>query len=136
MHRSTVNEMVNTGRLHGYRLGPHWYIRRSELDIFGRSYRRSHTIPRRRIAGSTQRYWSDELLRWLLLWNSATSDEFGAASVDLHIGNVRKYLVLGEQDGLVQRDEYSYWRLTESGEARARLLPAPGLAPPSDPAAG
>jgi len=39
--------------------------------------------------------------------------------IDLHIGNIRKYLVLLEQDELAQRDEYGYWSLTDPGRVWA-----------------
>jgi len=125
LHRATVNDMVNSGRLRGYRLGPHWYVRRSELEIFERSYQRPKNSPRRRIGGATTQHWTDEILRWLLLWDSATSEELRRV-IDLHIGNIRKYLVFCEQDDLAMRDDLGYWKLTEAGRNRATALPPAG----------
>lgn len=127
LHRATVNEMVNSGRLTGHRLGPHWYVRRSELDVFSRSYRRPRTSPRRRLSGPAAFHWTNELLRWLLLWESATSEELSRV-IDLHVGNVRKYLALAELDGLIKRDDYGYWSLTQAGHERAERLPRAGEA--------
>jgi excisionase family DNA binding protein len=122
LHRATVNNMVLCGRLKGYRLGPHWYLRRSEVELFRSGYDRPKTSPRR-VAREVKAYWTNELLRWLLHWHDATSAELKTV-VDLHIGNIRKYLALAEHDGLVTRDDCGRWALTIEGDARAQRLPA------------
>ena len=37
------------------------------------------------------------------------------AVVDLHAGNIRKYLAFAEADGLADRDDYSVWTVTPEG---------------------
>lgn len=73
-----------------------------------------------------QIHWTEEILRWLQLWESATAEELDRV-IDLHIGNIRKYLVFCEQDHLAERDEFGYWCLTPAGRARAVVLPPAGL---------
>lgn len=121
LHRATVNDMVNDGRLRGYRIGPHWYVRKSDLVRLQATYKRPKNSPRRR-SGDWGFHWTNEILRWLLAWNSATSSEL-ARVIDLHIGNVRKYLAFCEQDQLAERDDYGQWRLTHRGRERAERLP-------------
>jgi excisionase family DNA binding protein len=122
LHRATVNDMIISGRLRGYRLGAHWYVRRPELEIFKRAYRRPRGSPRRG-AVEASAYWTQEILRWLLHWSEATSAELDRV-LDLHVGNIRKYLALAEKDSLVTRDEYGLWSLTGLGLAQAARLPA------------
>jgi excisionase family DNA binding protein len=121
LHRATVNDMVLSGRLRGYRLGPHWYLRRSDVDTFHRTYERPKSATRR-LAHESSFYWTNELCRWLSYWHDATSGELDAV-LDLHLGNIRKYLTLAERNGLVQRDEFGRWTLTTDGLARAARLP-------------
>lgn len=121
LHRATVNDMVITGRLRGYRLGAHWYVRRSELEIFQRAYRRPRSAPRRK-AVETRAHWTNEIVRWLLHWGEASTAELDRV-LDLHIGNIRKYLTIAEQDGLVIRDDYGWWSLTSRGRENAERLP-------------
>jgi excisionase family DNA binding protein len=128
VHRATANDMVKSGRLTGYRLGPHWYVRRSDLEIFARHYERPKNSPRRKVAGATAAYWTNDILRWLGMWESATSEELRRV-IDLHVGNIRKYLSLAELDGLVTRDENGFWSLTSHGRERAATLPAAGPVP-------
>lgn len=113
--------MVKDGRLRGYRLGPHWYVRKSDLEAFAQIYHRPKNAPRHRSA-PTAFYSTNELLRWLLAWDSASSREL-AQVVDIHVGNVRKYLRLSADDGLVVVDDSGQWRLTETGRTRAIQLP-------------
>jgi excisionase family DNA binding protein len=121
LHRATVNDMVIAGRLRGYRLGAHWYVRRLDLETFRRSYQRPKTVPHRKVA-EIRRYWTEQLLRWLLHWHDAASAELDVV-LDLHVGNIRKYLALAEQEGLVTRDDCGRWTLTIDGLARAEGLP-------------
>jgi excisionase family DNA binding protein len=114
VHRATVNEMVHDGRLRGIRVGPHWYIRQSDLDRFAKTYERPKNAPRRRDSGEAQR-WLSIILSWLDDWHSASAAELDRV-VDLHIGNIRKYLCLAERDGLVRRDDFGVWTLTVEGQ--------------------
>ncbi len=131
LHRATVNEMVNSGRLRGFRLGANWYVRASELRIFSQTYQRPRNAGRRHNTSATQRRWCEHLLAWLLLWTSATTEELDRV-LDLHVGNIRKYLVFCEQDGLAARDDSGCWALTDEGRARAQMLPPAGEAATSD----
>lgn len=126
LHRGTVNEMVNCGRLRGFRLGPHWYVRRSELDLFKEQYRRPKNAPLRR-NGQRRAYWTEHLVRWLSAWENASVEELSRV-VDLHVGNIRKYLTLGDQAGLFKRDDEGLWRLTDAGRELAGNLPRAGAA--------
>ena len=126
LHRATVNHMVLEGRLRGYRLGAHWFVRSSELEIFERTYERPKSSPRRVSGGATE-YWLNHIVRWLLLWDSATCNELDRV-LDLQVGNIRKYLLICEQEGLATRDDAGYWSLTEIGRQRASALPPAGVA--------
>lgn len=121
LHRASVNEMVNAGRIPGYRLGAHWFVKRSDIERFAHDYRRPKNAPRRQ-SRSWGESWKAEIVRWLKHWDTATSDELGRV-IDLHIGNIRKYLVLLEKDSMIDRDEHGYWRLTASGARWASSLP-------------
>lgn len=121
LHRATVNNMVINGRLRGYRLGAHWYIRKGDLEVFKRSYHRPKGSTSRG-AGETKIYWTAELLRWLLHWETATTVELDRV-LDLHVGNIRKYLAFAEHDGLVNRDRLGFWSLTDIGRKHAEALP-------------
>lgn len=121
LHRATVNDMVLAGRLKGYRLGPHWYVRRSDVEVFRQAYRRPKSAVRR-LGRESHFFWTNEIVRWLLHWHDASAGELDRV-LDLHVGNIRKYLALAEQDNLVERNEYGSWRLTASGRERAQALP-------------
>lgn len=116
LHRATVNEMVHDGRLHGWRLGPHWYVSRADLEEFAASYERPKNSPRRRAPGESAASWKRRIANILSDWQEATADEL-AAAVDLHPGNIRKYLHLLERDGMTLRDEFGSWHLTPAGES-------------------
>lgn len=129
LHRATVNDMVMSGRLRGYRLGAHWFVRRHDLELFKVHYQRPKNAPSKRVSGASARHWTDEILRWLVAWETATTGELERV-LDLHVGNIRKYLVLAALDGLVVRDDYGYWTMTETGRARGLALPPAGSPDP------
>lgn len=114
VHRATVNDMVQSGRLHGRREGAHWFISRDDLDEFASTYVRPRNAPPRRkrrgLLETTQ-----EVLDWLGELDEATVVELDQV-VDLHEGNIRKHLrILEVQDFAVRSDDGS-WRLTPEGD--------------------
>jgi excisionase family DNA binding protein len=116
VHRATANEMVRDGRLIGHRVGPHWFVERQELLRFAETYKRPKNAPKRANAGEAATRWTRLILERLADWHDATPDELFRV-IDLHPGNVRKYLCLAEKDGLVERDDFGRWRLTAAGSA-------------------
>lgn len=125
LHRGTLNAFVLEARLKGYRLGPHWYVRKSEVELFSTRYQRPKNRPRHHNSQSQAAYWTEHILRWLALWESATANELDRV-IDIHVGNLRKYLAFAQQEGLVDRDQDGYWSLTETGRSRAARLPPAG----------
>lgn len=115
VHRATVNEMVRDGRLRGHRIGPHWFVDRDELMRFRETYSRPKNSPKRLAGSNHTEKWIEQLVERLLDWDDATVDEL-AQVIDLHPGNIRKYLNLAEARGLVQRDEFGSWRLVAGGD--------------------
>ena len=107
LHRATVNDMVQAGRIPALRVGPHWFIVRQDLEAFAATYQRPRNAPRR-IPRRPQ--VSPEILERLEEWGDATVAEL-AAVIDMHEGNIRKHLCIAEAQGLAVRDEYSRWRL-------------------------
>ncbi len=114
LHRATINEMVIDGRLPACRLGPHWFVRREDVETLERSYVRPKNSPRRKRDTDSPSQWQHEILTRLSQWGDATACELHAV-IKLHIGNIRKHLCLLEAEGLVVRDEYGSWRLTPEG---------------------
>jgi len=108
LHRATVNDMVQDGRIPARRVGAHWYIEADDLERFASTYERPRNAPRR-LPRPVQP--SSEILTLLGEWGSATVPELHAV-VDMHEGNIRKHLRIAEAQGLVERDEYSRWSLT------------------------
>lgn len=121
LHRATVNDMVLNQRLPGYRLGSHWYLRNDDLERFAATYERPKNAPRRR-SKAWGEDWQSEIVRWISFWHSTTSSELDRV-LDLHIGNIRKYLTLLERDGFVSRDADGFWKLSDDGVALAAKLP-------------
>ncbi len=115
VHRATVNDMVQAGRIPARRVGPHWFIQESDLRQFAQTYQRPRNAPRRLPRAPVV---SPEILTFLAEWGEATVAEL-AAVVDMHEGNIRKHLCLAEAQGLAQRDEFSQWRATAEGRRRA-----------------
>jgi len=107
LHRATVNDMVQAGRIPAQRRGPHWFIERQDLEEFAATYERPRNAPRR---FPREPEVSSKILECLAEWEEATVAEL-AAVVDMHEGTIRKHLCMGEAQGLVARDEYSRWRL-------------------------
>jgi excisionase family DNA binding protein len=114
LHRATVNEMVQSGRLPATRVGAHWFVARTDLDAFAATYRRPRNAPRRI---PRKPLVAPEILATLADWGDATVAEL-AAVIDMHEGNIRKHLCLAEADGLAERDEFGRWSLTSAGRAR------------------
>jgi excisionase family DNA binding protein len=114
VHRATINEMVRTGRIPAERIGPHWYIERQIVEEFSRTYQRPRNAPKRMPTNATRERWTYELLQLLNSWHSARVDEL-ADFIDLHPGNIRKYLNQAERDGLLSRDTFAVWSLTPEG---------------------
>jgi excisionase family DNA binding protein len=117
LHRATVNEMIHQGRIAAVRLGPHWYIRRSDLEAFAASYRRPPNTPYRPRRRDELAPATCKLQELLTDWGDATVAEL-AIAVDLHEGNIRKHLRLLEARGLAGRDEGGTWRPKQTGEER------------------
>jgi excisionase family DNA binding protein len=116
VHRATVNEMVHDGRVRAIRVGPAWFIDRSDLEALKASYRRPKNSPRPRPSAGAASAWEGAILKLLSDWPEATADELGKV-LQLHPGNVRKYLALMKVEGLVS-DELGSWRITEAGRDR------------------
>jgi excisionase family DNA binding protein len=114
VHRATVNEMIRDGRLPAERIGPHWFVERPAVETFAQAYVRPKSAPKRHPSNTTRGMWTEEILSYLNEWHNATVSELQSV-VNLHPGNIRKYLALAEADGLTQRDEYSDWSLTPAG---------------------
>jgi excisionase family DNA binding protein len=117
LHRATVNEMVADGRLSGERIGPHWFVKESVLNRFASKYERPKNAPKRG-ATETSARWERMILERLSQWHDAAVQEL-ARVIDLHPGNIRKYLCLLEVRELVQRDDFGMWSLTEKGQQLA-----------------
>jgi excisionase family DNA binding protein len=117
LHRATVNEMVVDGRLNGERIGPHWFVKESVLNRFASSYERPKNAPKR---GATEAgvMWQHTILEKLAEWHDAGVQELSEV-IDLHPGNIRKYLCLLEVRDLAQRDEGGMWSLTAEGQRMA-----------------
>lgn len=113
LHRATVNDMVQDGRIPARRVGAHWYIEAADLEQFAATYERPKNAPRRLPRAVRP---SPQLLALLAEWGRATVPEL-VEVVDMHEGNIRKHLCIAESQSLVQRDEYSQWSLTDSGYA-------------------
>ena len=113
LHRATVNDMVHSGRIVATRIGSHWYIAERDLRLFAASYVRPRNAPRR-----PQRLpvIAPEITDRLRDWGDATVAQL-AVVVDMHEGNIRKHPCLAEAQGLVYRDEYGRWSLTDSFRA-------------------
>jgi excisionase family DNA binding protein len=109
LHRATVNDMVQSGRIAATRVGPNWYIERGELEQFASSYQRPRNAPKRLPRKPAV---APEILERLLEWGEATVAEL-ALVIDMHEGNIRKHLCLAEAQGLAERDEFGRWRPTE-----------------------
>lgn len=114
LHRATVNEMVQDGRIPAERNGPHWYVDEVDLDAFAATYTRPPGSPRRRVGAVEP---SGDLLARLADWEEASVREL-AAVINMHEGNIRKHLCIAEAQGLAERDEYAQWRLTAAGRAK------------------
>lgn len=114
LHRATVNEMVQSGRLPATRVGAHWFITRADLEAFAASYQRPRNAPRRI---PRKPLVAPEILLTLVEWDDATVAEL-AVVIDMHEGNIRKHLCLAEADGLAQRDDFGRWSLTPAGRTR------------------
>jgi len=121
LHRATVNAMVQDGRLPAERIGPHWFIKQSVADRFADNYVRPKNAPRHRTTPQAGTEWQARLLRLLSDWHDATVAEL-ATAIELHPGNIRKYLCLLEAEGWVRRDEYGSWVLTEAGQAHGSVV--------------
>jgi excisionase family DNA binding protein len=114
VHRATVNEMVRGSRIPGKMIGPHWFVERSVVEEFSRTYERPRNAPRRLPTNAAREKWTRELIVLINSWHSARVDEL-ADFISLHPGNIRKYLNKAELDGLVHRDEFASWTLTPAG---------------------
>lgn len=108
LHRATVNDMVQSGRIPAERVGAHWYIAEPDLDRFAAAYERPRNAGRRPAPALLV---SAEILDRLADWGEASVQEL-AAVVDLHEGNIRKHLCIAEAKGLAQRDGSGRWSLT------------------------
>jgi excisionase family DNA binding protein len=111
LHRATVNDMVQDGRIPARRLGAHWYIEAGDLERFASTYERPRNAPRRLPRAVRP---SPKILELLGQWRCATVSELHEV-VEMHDGNIRKHLCIAEAQGLVERDEYSRWSLTAAG---------------------
>jgi excisionase family DNA binding protein len=111
LHRATVNDMVQDGRIRARRIGAHWFIKATELERFASRYERPRNSPRR-VPRPVQP--SAEILTLLGDWGSATVSELHEV-VEMHEGNIRKHLCIAEAQGLAERDEFSRWALTSAG---------------------
>lgn len=114
LHRATVNDMVQAGRIPARRVGPHWFIEKADLERFAATYQRPRNAPKRL---PRQPEVASEILARLAEWDEATVPEL-AMVVDMHEGNIRKHLCIAEAQGLAERDEFSRWRLTPAGRAQ------------------
>src|SRR5947209_1104700 len=95
LHRATVNDMVHSGRIPATRYGPHWFIRRPDLESFANSYRRPPNSPHGPRRSDQPSPAQVDILGLLSEWNEATSEEL-ASVLKLHIGNIRKHLCILE----------------------------------------
>ena len=114
LHRATVNEMVQSGRVPATRVGAHWFITRRNLEAFAASYSRPRNAPLR---NRGKPLVAPEILSTLAEWDDATVAEL-AVVIDMHEGNIRKHLCFAEADGLARRDDFGRWSLTPAGRAR------------------
>lgn len=108
LHRATVNDMVQSGRVRATRVGSHWYIERCELERFAASYVRPRNAPKRL---PREPVVEPEILERLRDWGEATVAEL-AVVIEMHEGNIRKHLCLAEAQGLAKRDDFGRWRLS------------------------
>lgn len=116
LHRATVNDMVQSGRIAAQRVGAQWYIEEPDLDRFAAAYERPRNAPRR---PARSLLVSGEILDRLADWGEGSVQEL-AAVVDLHEGNIRKHLCIAEAQGLAQRDDSGRWSLTSGGLRQGR----------------
>jgi excisionase family DNA binding protein len=117
IHRATVNAMVLDGRLKAERHGSQWVVEDSVFKKFKDGYERPHHSTRRHQSGRAADAWITEILDLLVQWDEGTATEL-AEVLELHVGNVRKYLALSETRNLAQRNDYGMWRATEAGRAQ------------------
>jgi excisionase family DNA binding protein len=115
LHRATVNDMVQDGRIAARRIGAHWFIRADDLERFASRYQRPRNSPRR-LPRSVQP--STEILALVADWGTATVAELHQV-IEMHEGNIRKHLCIAEAQGLATRDEFSRWRVTAAGRRYA-----------------
>ena len=109
LHRATLNAMVHNERIPATRYGPHWYIRRPDLEDFASRYRRPANSPIRRRKTDEPPPAQAAIMAMLDEWDEATSEEL-AAVIGLHVGNIRKHLRLLEAKGLAIRTIDGVWR--------------------------
>jgi len=112
VHRATINDMVQSGRLPAWRQGAHWRIDRQVFEDFAARYVKPPNAPARRVDHRPSS--TPAMLALLREFDSASPAEL-APFLDLGVGNVRKHLRLLEREGLVRRRPDGEWELTTSG---------------------
>lgn len=105
--RNKTRRLVVEGSLPAIRLVDRWYFRPEHLEAFAKSY-----VPPRpgRKPGRNQQNRAAIAAR-LEEWREATADEL-AVGTGLHVGTVRKHLLMLEKAGLAERDDDALWRPT------------------------
>jgi len=116
--RTVVSSLLRSGSLPGVLLTDRWYVEAGDLEEFARTYERPRRPSRKGTDQRTQRSEQSRraIVATLADWNEATPAEI-AQVIELHPGNVRKYLVLMEKAGLTQRVGEGLWALTDEGLA-------------------
>jgi excisionase family DNA binding protein len=130
IHRATVNDMVLSRRLPARRRRGHWYVPIEAFEQFQATYRRPRNAP----AARDERLISEggwEILGCLVDWDDATTAELDRV-VELHIGNIRKQLILLAASGLAERRSDGSWVPTAEGrEADSKMRSASRFVLPS-----
>ena len=114
LHRATVNEMVLRGRLQAKRVGAHWFVDREVFQAFALAYQKpKHATLHYGFANAVESTLA-AVLEPLVDFGGATAAELDEL-VDLHIGNIRKYLCIAEARGFAVRADNGQWSISTTG---------------------
>jgi DNA-binding XRE family transcriptional regulator len=106
--RSAVNLMVRDGRLEATRYGPRWYVCDEVLESFRSTYTPAPSAGRKLGRRSGDPDMTESVLELLADWGEARVDEISEV-VQRDPGNVRKYLAILRERGLVAKTTNATW---------------------------
>ena len=118
--RAAVNFMVQDGRLQATRCGARWYVCKDVLERFRVSYQPAPSAGRKLGPRAGQPEMVHVVYGLLADWGEARVDELSEV-VGRDPGNVRKYLAILQQRGLVRKTSTCTWEPITSREYSAAI---------------